>query len=200
MLDAWTTIAGFIEKDKDRCQLLMTCKEISKCDFYFYKFIFAKKIIEIPWFDHFVNVIVEDIVVLPRSVIGVCFWYNYKKSINGMIPSTVKRVFFDDDSGEGPIIDECLPTSVTYLRFGENFNKPIDGKFIPSVTHIVFGIKYNQPLDNLPPSLTHIKFDNVQSNSTINFLKAKSINISYNVHKEKNYSEFSWKRYFRQFD
>lgn len=73
MLDAWTTITSHIESDKDKCYLMMTCKEISKCQFYFTNFIFARKIIEIPWYDHFMSVIVEDIIELPKSIYRLCF-------------------------------------------------------------------------------------------------------------------------------
>lgn len=155
MLDAWTAIAHHIKSDKDKCHLMMTCKEISKCQFYFDEFIFARKIIGISWFDHFRSVVVEDIVELPKSIYRLGFWHNYKKSIKNMIPLTVKRVFFD--SGEGPIIEECLPTSVTHLTIGEGFKQPMKG-FIPtSVTHLTFKSFIFFSIDGcIPDSVTHL--------------------------------------------
>ena len=68
------------------------------------------------------------------------------------------------------------------------------------MTHIIFGGRFNQPLDSLPSTVTHIKFQYQQSDETIKFLEDKLINISFGSPKVKNYSEFSWKKYFQQFD
>jgi len=51
----------------------------------------------------------------------------------------------------------CLPTSLTHLEFGSNFNSPVD-KLPPTVTHITFGYQFNQPVGHLPPNITYLTF------------------------------------------
>ena len=60
MWDVWSYITNFIEKDNDKCRLMMTCKEISKTRFYFYEMIDINKIINLEWFNNFANIIIND--------------------------------------------------------------------------------------------------------------------------------------------
>ena len=56
-----------------------------------------------------------------------------------------------------------LPRTITYLRFGCNFNKPVDNLIdgtIYKMTYLHFGFHFNQSVDKLPNSLTHLIFDN----------------------------------------
>lgn len=59
MWDIWSHIAKYIKKDKDKCRLMMTCKEISKNKFYFNEQILVKKIYNSRWFDNFVKIFVS---------------------------------------------------------------------------------------------------------------------------------------------
>ena len=96
MWDIWGHIAGFIELDIDRCRLMMTCKQISKTRFYFYEQININKIINLEWYDNFINVIVSD---------------NCDK-----LPLCVTHLTFCSDFNQ-PIID-AFPSKVTHLTFG----------------------------------------------------------------------------------
>ena len=60
MWDVWAHIENFIEKDKDRCRLMMTCKQISKNKFYFCEKIAIEKIKKSSWFNNFISVIISN--------------------------------------------------------------------------------------------------------------------------------------------
>ena len=57
-LDLWGHIMGFIERDQDKCHLLLTCKNISKIKFYFYEPIDNDKIMKSGWYDNFTQVVI----------------------------------------------------------------------------------------------------------------------------------------------
>lgn len=49
------------------------------------------------------------------------------------------------------------PSKLTHLKFGIEFNQPIDN--LPkSLTHLILGDNFNQPIDNLPNSITQLTF------------------------------------------
>ncbi len=50
-----------------------------------------------------------------------------------------------------------LPTSLTHLAFGAEFNPQIE-ILPPNLTHLSFGEYFNRPLKNLPSTLTHLLF------------------------------------------
>ena len=62
MWDSWSYITNFIENDNDKCRLLMTCKQISFGRFYFNEQKSNNKIINLRWYDNFVNVIIYFLV------------------------------------------------------------------------------------------------------------------------------------------
>ena len=54
-------------------------------------------------------------------------------------------------------IQNCIPSSVTYLKFGHDFDQSIKG--LPSsVTHLSFGYCFDNPIDDLPSSIIHLSF------------------------------------------
>ena len=68
----------------------------------------------------------------------------------------VRRVVFSSLSANG-----VLPSSLTHLTFGTNFNQPLGEGVLPSsLTHLTFGTNFNQPLGEgvLPSSLTQLVF------------------------------------------
>lgn len=76
-----------------------------------------------------------------------------------------------------------LPSTLTHLTFGINFNLPVDKKLPHSLTHLKFknniwGTGFNQPIDHLPPRLTHLvvgtNFNKPVNNlpSTLKYFKA----------------------------
>ena len=78
MWDVWGHIANFIETDKDRCYLMMTCKQISENQFYFYEMIYIERIMNSKWFNNFVNIIVSDkSKKLPLFITYLTFSKNY---------------------------------------------------------------------------------------------------------------------------
>jgi len=52
-LDLWGYLSEFIQTNQDKCWLMMTCKEISKCQFYFNESIHHKKIIGLLWYNKY---------------------------------------------------------------------------------------------------------------------------------------------------
>ena len=56
MQDIWGHITELIYNDNDICHLMMSCKWISKCRFYFYEPNEICKIKKSQWFNHFNNI------------------------------------------------------------------------------------------------------------------------------------------------
>lgn len=115
-LDIWEYLMGFINYNKEKYNLLITCKSISKCKFIFTERVNIELIGKSDWFNHFVNVRVNKRVKLPSMITHLTFDDKFNKSIQFYIPSTV-----------------------THLIFGEDFDKPIRGHIPTSVTHLVLG-------------------------------------------------------------
>lgn len=53
-------------------------------------------------------------------------------------------------------ISGSLPDTVTYIRFGNNFDQPVD-VWPASLRTLIFGSSFNRPLDNLPGTLITLK-------------------------------------------
>jgi hypothetical protein len=51
-----------------------------------------------------------------------------------------------------------LPTTLTHITFGENFNQPVTHLLPPSLTHLTFGNMFNSAANYLPDKLTHLTF------------------------------------------
>ena len=103
-LDIWEYLMRFINCNKDKCNLLITCKTISKCRFIFTGKVNIESITKSNWFDHFINVCVNKLSKLPPMITHLTFDDRFNKSIQSYIPSTVM-----------------------HLTFGEDFDKPIKG-------------------------------------------------------------------------
>src|SRR6266567_3325134 len=127
MQDIWGHIVQFIKQDKNKCYLMMTCKWISKCNFYFDDQIDIDKIIGSLWFDHFRSVIIKDIVSLPPSIIHLTFSPDFNQPINGFIPSSVIELVFGSNFNQP--INGCIPSAVECVFFGHNFNQSIENCF-----------------------------------------------------------------------
>uniref|UniRef100_A0A6C0C7C8 Uncharacterized protein n=1 Tax=viral metagenome TaxID=1070528 RepID=A0A6C0C7C8_9ZZZZ len=55
-------------------------------------------------------------------------------------------------------IKDCIPNSITYLKFSNWFNQPIGGRIPKSVTHLSFGSDFNQSIKNcIPNSVAHLR-------------------------------------------
>jgi len=154
-LDIWGYLSEFVKSNKDKCYLMMTCKEISECRFFFRKIIEIKKITNTIWFDHFTNVVVDDLVTLPKFIERLMF--DSDKPVNGYIPTSVNSLIFGRHF-DWPIYN-CIPSSVTFLVFGNYFNQPIKGCIPMSVTHLSFDYHFNQSIeDSIPSSVIELNF------------------------------------------
>ncbi len=93
-LDVWGYLSEFIDNNTDKCNLMKTCKEISKCTFYFYDMIDCDKIIGSEWFDLFTFVYIkESITRLPLFVNQLHFGKKFRQSITqNNIPPTVYHI------------------------------------------------------------------------------------------------------------
>lgn len=133
MIDVLKYIIKFIKNDKDKCRFLMTCKEISKCEFYFYDEITVIQIIRSQWFNNFTNVLAYDLKLLPLAITNLHF-KEYKSDI---------------------IICDDIPSSVKYLKFGDFRSSTFEGNIPSSVTHLTF-VFNNPPIKKIPSSITHL--------------------------------------------
>lgn len=133
MIDVLKYIIKFVKNDKDKCRFIMTCKEISKYEFYFHDEIAAIQIINSQWFNKFTNVLAYDLKILP-SAITCLYLKEYKSDI----------VIYDD-----------IPSSVKYLKFGDFRSSRFEGNIPSSVTHLTFFIG-NPPMKKIPLSITHL--------------------------------------------
>jgi len=178
--DIWSYIMRFIKNNSDKYRLLVSCKEMSKCDFYFYETIPIHKIQNIRWFNRFTNIIVLKITnklpisvkkisfalcnqitpkYLPNTITTIKFSYIFDQPIKGCIPSSVKKIIFGEYFNQP--IDGCIPSSVKKIVFGRDFNQPIKGHIPLSVTHLALGNFFcHITTDYIPSSVTHLSFYN----------------------------------------
>jgi len=166
-LDIWGHLTKSLENDRDKCHLMMTCKNISKCEFYFNNRIDFSKIMNITWLDRFTNIYVDGYsdfprfgltntsFVLPLFATHLAFHWGFNKSIKNCIPSSVTHLTFGVCFNQ-PIY-QCIPPSVKHLTFDWEFNQPIKDSIPFGVTHLTFGWRFNQSIENcIPSSVTHL--------------------------------------------
>jgi hypothetical protein len=70
-------------------------------------------------------------------------------------------LIFDCDFNESLQTGDLLPSTLTNLALGDNFNQQLlPGVFPPKLTHLEFGNSFNQPIDPdvLPCGLSYLKF------------------------------------------
>lgn len=147
-LDIWGYVAKYIKHNNDKCRLMMTCKWISECEFWFTEPIEIEKITELKWFDHFCSIYARKKIKLPKLTNYLIILFN--EPVNDYVPSTVIHLEFHESFNQP--IDGCIPLSVTHLSFFGNFNQPINECISSSVTHLSFYGIFNQPINRCIPS------------------------------------------------
>lgn len=167
MLDVWSYITELIEDDKDKCRLMMTCKWISKCRFYFNQMNTYEKILRSRWFDHFTNVLVNKKIIM-RPILEIS-----SKEINNKFPSNMNNPTFAKFVSKFPLnmthltfedkfnksVKKCIPSTVTHLTFGDYFSHPIKDSIPSSVTHLIFGDSFDYQIKNfIPSSVKYLEF------------------------------------------
>lgn len=168
-LDIWNQIVEFIKTNKEKCYLMMTCKEISKCHVYFYDIVMNDKILKSKWFNNFTSILVKwDMFRLPMHVTHLTFGSFFNQPVDGYIPY-----------------------GVTHLKFGGNFNRSVY-KLPSSVTHLELGCSFKHSIENIPSSVTHLTCDkSICTNipSTVTHLFVKGL---YNIHESSRiYEQFN---------
>ena len=158
--EIWEIILEFVETNEDKCRLLMTSKDMPKCEFYFYELVKMNdmEIRNSMWFDRFTKIICNNVNIrIPLYVTHIFFSDLFDELVGNFIPSTVTHVVFGDFFNQP--VNGCIPTSVTHLTFKSCFNQFIDNSIPPSVTHLIFGHRFNLPIkNNIPSSVTHLTF------------------------------------------
>lgn len=177
LIDVLEYIIGMISDNKDKCNLMMICKNISKYNFYFTALENINTIIGSMWFDKFINIFIkDDICILPLFVKYLTFdvWFN--KDIKDKVPDSVTHIAFGDDyeyltsncycssltymeySGDYcAYFKDCIPSSVTHLTIGAFFCSGFKDSIPSTVTHLTLNSSVYMPL-NIPSSITHLTF------------------------------------------
>lgn len=162
MIDIWGCILQFIKNNKDKCYLLVTCKGIFKCNFYFIQRIHIDKIGKLEWFDKFSNVemsMSHHLVKLPINTTSLMITtiesfpdpWSVNFLLKPFIPTSVTHLEFDWKFNK--LLDDFIPSSVTHLKLGASFNQPIENCIPSSVIEIMFGARFNQSVNNIPSSV-----------------------------------------------
>jgi len=139
--DSWNHTIKFIKSDRDICHLISSCKEMSKCEFYFDRKTEIEKILYSDWYNHFTNIILKDMKnKLPISVKKILFT-SCDEIIMDYIPTSITKIKFSGTINKS--IKDCIPSSIKEIYFGACFKQPIDD-FIPiSVNKIIFSDSFN---------------------------------------------------------
>ena len=154
-LDIIGYITEFIECDKEKCYLMMTCTWISGCNFRFNERIDFNNISQSIWFDYFVNIIAHDTVSFPLHITHLTFYNFFNKNIENKIPTTVTHLMFGSQFDQSII--GCIPSSVINLEFGYLFDQPIEDCIPSNVIHLKFGSHFNHTINNnIPDSITYL--------------------------------------------
>jgi len=202
--DVQEYLLTFIKSNKDKCRLMMTCKEISNRKFYFYETISVKKIIRSGWFDHFMSIYIDDRDLrvllmkdfIPSSVTEITFGWCLNQYLENCIPSTVTHLNFN--GAQAYYVDKYIPSSVTHLRISQFCNncfrnipssithleieKPLDflhGNY-SSTTHIIFGDLFIYPINHkFSQSVTHLKFGKRFNHPINDYIPSSVIEITF---------------------
>ena len=179
LVDVLECIIKAISDNKDKCNLMMTCKGISKCNFYFTELTTVDKISSSNWFDRFINIFIkDDICTLPLFVKYLTYdvWFN--KDIKDKIPNSVTHLAFGEDfeyltsnyycssltymeyiGNKIAYFKDCIPSSVTHLTIGAFFYSGFNDSIPSTVTHLTLNSSVYMPID-IPLSITHLTFGN----------------------------------------
>ena len=132
MLDILTHVFKFMDCDKNKCLLAMTCSRLMKSDFYFDNLIDIEKITHSQRFDKFTNIHLEtNIQKLPLSVTRINLGEHFEFN-KYYIPPTVKIITI---YWNGFVFSNLLFNF--YFRI-QNFGESIADYFPISVTEICF--------------------------------------------------------------
>ena len=164
-------ILGYLTEflnNHDKCRFMMTCKNMSNCEFFFRELTVTDKIINSQWFNRFTNIFIKkQIGILPSSVTHLSFDVHFNALIKDQIPTSVKYLAFSDDydylvrgyfkgelsyqeyDGREPFFKNHIPSSVTNLRLGPFFEYDISNIIPSSVTHLTLCSYVNMPLKDL---------------------------------------------------
>lgn len=172
--DIWGHIIEFIERDQDKCKLLMTCKNISNKQSYFHEPIDNNKIMKSRWYDNFTQVVVGNkIDKLPVAITHLYFSHIYVSRLRYLpdnLPMTITHLIYGSTfkyENRGSILHKFraedlyftkifknnIPSSVTHLTL--NSCILLNKKYcIPkSITHLTLGLfSYVQPIADCVPS------------------------------------------------
>lgn len=216
-LDLLGYLTEFINDDADKFHFVMTCKEMSKCNYYFYGLADLDKIIYLEYFNNrFTNIFIstsKNIDKISPVVRKITFGRSFDKSLEGLIPSFITHIVIDDFFDQ--VINDSISSSVTHLAFGWDFptkfatnnipehntsridhinlntlfNKPIKDCIPSSVKHLSFGTTFSLPIDDIiPSSITHLSFgDNFFEN--INVIPSSVYQLTLNY-------EYFWNNHF----
>ena len=142
MLDVWSYIATFIERDKDRCRLMMTATEMMNCQIYFSEKRDIDEIIGLKLFDKFTNVIINNHKKLPQNTTHLSLSFKFDYLAKNYIPSTVTHLYCKNTNVLS--MDNCVPSTVTHLIFNHYLTAEYFNNFqIPSsITHLKVGFHH----------------------------------------------------------
>ena len=153
MIDIWSYISLFIERDKDKCNLLMTSQELTQCKVFFNETINLTSITKSRWFHQFTNILTNELIALPKNLKVLNFVDRFNEPINNYVPYGVIHLSF------GYMFDqslyECIPSSVTHLEFRNR--KTSDGKGNNTIYHSHFELSL---CDSVPSSVKYLIFNN----------------------------------------
>src|SRR5690606_32944423 len=146
-LDILGYLTEFIN-NRDKCCFMMTCKNISGCEFFFRELIMTDKIINSQWFDRFTNIFInKEIGILPSFVTHLSFNLHFNKSIKDKIPGSVK-----------------------YLAFGEDYDYLVRGNFKGELSYEEYDNNKLFYQNDIPLNITHLRLGPFFSHSINNFI------------------------------
>ena len=149
---------------KDKINFLSSKNEFHKLKniIFFNDQICQSKIINLFYYNQFTNILTNNTINYPHSMIKLTFTNKFNQGIKG-IPLRVTHLtfgwYFNQD------IKGAIPSNVTHLHFDYCFNQDIKGAIPLSVTHLTFGQNFNQDIkDAIPSSIKYLvlinnKFD-----------------------------------------
>jgi hypothetical protein len=162
--------------DKQKIYVSLISKQFDRLKFkmIYTKLISLSKIISLPYFDKFENILLDVMNVtyptsskficflangsdIPQKITHLTFGFYFNNPINNCIPSFVTHLTFGYYFNQP--INDCIPSSVTHLSFGWFFDQSINNCIPSSVTHLTFGGRFNQSINNcIPSSVTYLTF------------------------------------------
>jgi len=115
-----------------------------------------------------------DMIKLPKIIAPLKYikFNHYYDSDIISIPSTVTHIIFGYNFN--CVIDDMLPRSLIYLKFGERFGAKIDNLKLmtPDLQFLQFGNYFNNNVDDLPLTLKYLNFGNYFNNKVNNLPKS----------------------------